>query len=104
MAGTVAGAVALLFLLFAVLALAKPFVHALRIAGARLVQPPRALEQPPPLSEPPDLSGVREPRRPTPMGSAGAVALEVDGTPESIDAIAPEGRTHGSSGVDARAA
>ena len=104
MAGTVAVVAALLFLSFAVLALAKPFLHALRIGGARLGQPSRSLEHPPPLSEPPDLSGVREPRRPTPLGSAGAVALEVDKTPASIEAIAPEARTHGSSGVDARAA
>jgi hypothetical protein len=111
MVGTVAGIVAVLFLLFALLALAKPIVHAIRVGGASLGQPSRVLEQPPPLSEqppplsePPGLSGVREPRRPTPMGSAGAVALEVDEPAESIDAVAREGRTHRSSGVDARAA
>jgi hypothetical protein len=77
MVGTLAGIVAILFLLFALLALAKPFVRGLRAGAATLGHPPRLFEQPPPhsqqpppLSEPPGLAGVREPRRPTPMGSA----------------------------------
>ena len=103
---------ALGFLLFAVWALAKPFVHAIRIGGVRFGWPARfpseqALPSEPPLPSDPsegDPSGVREPRRPTPIGSAGAVALEVEGEPENTDAVAREARRSRSAGADARAA
>ena len=111
MVGTLAGIAAILFLLFALLALAKPSVRGLRAGSATLGDPPRPFEQPaplpeqpPPFSDPSGLAGVREPRRPSPLGSAGAVALEVDETPESTDAVAREARPRRANGVHARAA
>jgi hypothetical protein len=102
----VGATVVLGFFLVLLVAAAKPFIHAIRIgAGEPLTPPARPLRLEPPVDGDDDCGGVREPRRPAPRGSAGAVALNVDEPAESIGVVASEARSRTSeSGPDARAA
>jgi hypothetical protein len=113
------------FLVFVIVALAKPFLHAIRAGGVEsdshlvptLVSESGWDEEPPAWDEddpawgddPPSWggsgsSGVREPRRPRPGGSAGAMALKRDDPIEAIDAVASEARPHADDSGGARAA
>jgi len=101
MLDVVGATVVLGFFLVLLVVAAKPFIHAIRVG---LTPPARPLRLEPP-EDGDDCDGVREPRRPAPTGSAGAVALNMDESAERIGVVASEARSRTSeSGADARAA
>jgi hypothetical protein len=66
------------FLFFVLVAVGKPLLHALRTGPVPRIAPEpfRLPDTPPGLDG--GSAGVREPRRPSPSGTAGAVALDRD--------------------------
>lgn len=94
MVDAIAVAVSIGFLVLVAIAMGKPFLHALHVASQptdRSESPALRLEDPPPWEVPPQDDegglGVREPRRPSPSGSAGEVALEPEAS-DNVDSAA----------------